>query len=78
VAYIILLFGISGFGLIFEVCALMSLLVSRLLSGFCRLLLLPYELTRFVGKPAALERTFLLLGVLLVATGIALCAWTLY
>jgi hypothetical protein len=53
-------------------------LVVRLLSALCWFFLVPYKLTRWIEEPAALERTFLILGGTLAIAGIVLTATTDY
>ncbi len=49
-----------------------------MLIAFCWLLLSPYELMRWMEKSGALERTFILVGTVTTAAGVALYTWTPY
>jgi hypothetical protein len=46
-----------------------------LLWALIRISLAPYSLTRWVEKEGALERTFLFIGTIMTAVGIAMCLW---
>jgi hypothetical protein len=70
------LFGIGVlFGLLSAIAEPLVTLLSFLVSALFQMCMAPYLLTRWLDKEGALERTFLLIGTVMGAVGIAMCLW---